>query len=481
MTPLEYVEANFEFPNYIKPHPIQIEVINTLALLTNCGYWLDMGTGKTFCSTAAALYRRLAYGNATVVIMPPLLIRQWSIWLRSITPALSVVEYKGSPSARQLKNIDCDFLLVGSQIFKKDFLRLSEHFHRKAYTLIVDEANMLSNHESQTHKKIHYFSVGMATMLLTGTPANNPMNVYGLLKFTAPGTYANFIQFQSIHVKYVNTFGKPIEFQNIELLASNLLINAKRVLFEDMYSNAEEPLYSPINYELEPSHYKIYKRLAEEAIANMPPNDKISFFSIQRLLHALGQIVVNLEHFDAGSNSISNSIHLVHEKLAELGEGKLVVFANYKRSVAAVLQHTAKFGALAINSEVSASQKQSAIEKFKQDPKCRVLIVQFKSGGYGLDGLQHVCNHCMFIEPCQQPRDFHQAVARLKRIGQAKRVMVYMGIAEGTLQVRGFESLLNNDSLVNRIVRGGRDLREALFGDSLLESNRLPLAPQNDA
>lgn len=481
MTPLEFVEATFKFPSYIIPHPIQIQVINALAPLNNAGYWLDMGTGKTFCSTAAALYHRLAFGHIAVVIMPPLLIRQWSIWLRSITPPLNVVEYKGAPSERRRKDIDCDFLLVGSQIFKKDFSRLLEHFHGKAYTLIVDEANMLSNIESQTHKQIYDFAIGRATMLLTGTPANNPMSVFGLLKFTAPGTYLHFQQFQRLHVKYVTTFGKPVEFQNIELLASNLLTNARRVLFEDMYSDAEEPLYSPINYELEPDHYKIYKRLAEEAIVRLPPNDKINFFSIQRLIHALGQIVVNLGHFSVDPTSVSNSIHLVHEKLAELGDGKLVVFANYKKSVAAVLQYTAKFGALAINSEVSASQKQSSIEEFKRNPKCRVLIVQFKSGGYGLDGLQHVCNHCLFIEPCQQPRDFHQAVARLKRIGQAKRVMVYMAVAEGTLQVRGFESLLKNDSLVNRIVRGGRDLRESLFGDSLLEPNGALLVSRSDA
>ena len=43
LTPLEVVLKSFKFPEYIVPHPIQIEVINDLAHLNNSGEWLDMG------------------------------------------------------------------------------------------------------------------------------------------------------------------------------------------------------------------------------------------------------------------------------------------------------------------------------------------------------------------------------------------------------------------------------------------------------
>ena len=117
-----------------------------------------------------------------------------------------------------------------------------------------------------------------------------------------------------------------------------------------------------------------------------------------------------------------------------------------------------------MNSEVTPSQKEKNVERFVNDSKCRVMVAQFRSAGYGLDGLQHVCNHAFYAEPCQQPRDFHQSVARLARTGQTKPVQVYIGMAQGTLQVRAFNNLLNNDELVNTVIRSVADLRQAIFG-----------------
>lgn len=457
--------AHYRFPDYIVPHPLQREVIDESAELFNSGQWLSMGCGKTLCATAIGLYHKITRGNQVIVIMPPILLRQWGRWLASIKPDLSVTEYRGTPAQRAALDLDMDFVLVGIQIFKKDFARFSDHFFGKAYTLVVDEATMLGNIQSDNHKKVYDFGIGHEQIMLTGTPMNNVMDVYALMKFSAPGTYRNLRHFWDTHVTFFNSYNNPADFQNLDLLSTNLMVNSRRVLFEDMYNDAQAPLYSKINYELEPNHYALYRRLAEKALLQLPEEDKIGFLTVQRLTHALGQIVVNLGHFSGKPDAASNAIALIDEKLAELGGGKLVVFANYRKSVAAVMQNFAKFGAMAINSDVTETQKQLSLDRFKADPSCRVLVAQFKSGGYGLDGLQHVCSHCIFIEPCQQPREFHQAVARLKRTGQSKRVVVYLAIAEGTLQVRGFNNLLANDSLVNRVVRNIADLREAIYGN----------------
>jgi hypothetical protein len=70
----------------------------------------------------------------------------------------------------------------------------------------------------------------------------------------------------------------------------------------------------------------------------------------------------------------------------------------------------------------------------------------------------------MFIEPCTAPRDFHQAVARLKRTGQRYKVMVMIAIANGTLQRDKFKSLLDNDTLINKVVRNAVELRALIYG-----------------
>ena len=42
--------------------------------------------------------------------------------------------------------------------------------------------------------------------------------------------------------------------------------------------------------------------------------------------------------------------------------------------------------------------------------------------------------------------------------------MVDLGIANGTIQVRGFNNLLTNDNLVNQVIRNATELRDAIFG-----------------
>jgi SNF2 family DNA or RNA helicase len=182
------------------------------------------------------------------------------------------------------------------------------------------------------------------------------------------------------------------------------------------------------------------------------------------LMHALGQIVINWGHFAGDPSLESETVELIKEKLNELGNGKLLVFAHYRMTVAHLAEKLAKFNPVTVNSEVTPKQKDNNLERFKTDPKCRVMIAQVRSAGYGLDQLQTVCNHVLYAEPCTSPRDFHQANARLIRLGQDKPVQVYMAIASGTLQPRSFNNLLEKDEIVNQVIRNVADLRDMIFG-----------------
>lgn len=464
MTPFETVCTYYRFPERIKPHPLQVETINELAPLANSGEWLDMSCGKTFCSTACGLFHKVTYGHQLVIIVPPILLRQWARWLAEIQPALTVTEYRGTPKERAARDLEVDVILVGIQIFKKEFERFTTYFADKLYTVIVDEATMLGNIESDMHRKVYEFSIGHPQIVLTGTPMNNVMDAYALMKFSTPGTYRSLSHFHNLHVEEVDFYKKPTKFKDLDVLRENLKLNSKRILFQDMFDGHETPIYDPIYYDLEPTHYKLYKKLAEEQLLLLPDGGKVDGTTANKLMHALGQIVVNWDHFSQQSVDVSACSGMVIQKLTELGDGKLVIWAHYKMTVAGLKDRLKKYGVVTINSDVTEKQKEKNLQTFMHDPNCRVIVMQFISGGKGLDGLQHVCHHMLFAEPCQQPRDFHQAVARLHRMGQKFRVHVMLAIANKTTQVRGFNNLIKNDSLVNQVIRNAVDLRNAVFG-----------------
>lgn len=420
--------------------------------------------GKTACSTVAALFRKLYYQERCVVIMPPILLKQWETWLKSIKPCPSVVKYAGTPSERAAMSLDADFVLVGIQIFKKEYDRFMTFFQDKQYVTIVDEATMISNIGTDNHEKVYDFTLGRPRLMLTGTPMNNPEDAYGLLKFVAPGLYRNKTAFLRIHGGEKDFFGNYVSWQNLDLLAKNMAVNSKRILLADVYDQMPEISYTPVNYDLDPKHLKLYRKLAEEELLKLPDGGKIDATQATKLVHALGQIVANWGHFAGDSSLEANIVELIKEKLDELGGGKLLIFAHYKMTVALLAEKLAKYGVVTVNSEVTQKQKENNLERFKTDPKCRVMIAQVKSAGYGLDKLQTVCNHVLYAEPCTSPRDFHQANARLIRLGQTKPVQVYMAVASGTLQARSFDNLVKKDEIVNQVIRNVADLRDMIFG-----------------
>ena len=468
MTPLELVLEHYAFPfDKILPH--QVETVNDLAPLWNSGHWLDVGTGKTFTSTAAALYHKIVHGHRTVVVMPPVLLKQWYRWLMSVRslkgPDLTVTTYRGTPAQRAKLSLDSDFVLVGVQMFSREYPKFVQHFRSLGYTVIVDEATIVAGIESTQHERVFDFATGHPVIPLSGTPIGNPLHGYAMTKFSAPGCYRNYQHFQNTHVEEFDVFGLPATFKELELLNANMKKNSKRVLFEDVYKSTEVPLFIKLDYELEPKHYRLYEKLAEEQLLLLPDGGKIDATTSNKLIHALGQIIINQAHFSGVPGDKSNAIELVHEKLQEIGHKKLVVFTFYQLSSQHIVDTFRKsHRAVAIHGAISPSQKDKARDTFVNDPDCRLIVIQQRSGGFGLDGLQHVCHHSLFIEPCQGSDVLSQCIGRLKRTGQKNRVVAWMPVAEGTLQSYRFDCLLKKDELVNKVIRNAYDLRHVIFG-----------------
>lgn len=90
------------------------------------------------------------------------------------------------------------------------------------------------------------------------------------------------------------------------------------------------------------------------------------------------------------------------------------------------------------------------LKKFKDDPACRVLVINSKSGSSSLN-LQNA-NYIFFWEEPESPIDRTQAERRCWRPGQERRVLVYTLLTRDTVDVQQFQSN-----------RAGRDLLKDLL------------------
>lgn len=465
-TPCEVVAQHYELP--FKLYPYQERTINTLAPLCMAGYYLDMGLGKTIISMVAALYRVLErYPDRIIIVVPPVLITGWARFVSSIKhkktgKPLNPLVYRGTPKQRMEMDLNADIIIVGIQIFKQDFDRFERSLEGVKALFIVDEAHCLKNVGTDNHEKIYKMRLRHDLMLLTGTPINSPGDAYGMIKLIAPGTYLNLNQFLHTHVAAWDFYDNVMAWKNLDLLRENLAINSVRLLKEDCIDDLPPVTYDPMFYDLHPDHLKLYRKLAEEHLIPLKDGGKVDATTVQALLHALGQIVCNWANFAQDERKVSAGFQLIDEVLDELGNGKLVLFSNYKMTNRAALKHCAKYNPVAIFGGIAASERDKAIDTFVDDPSCRVFIGNPVSAGFGIDRLQHVCSTVMFLEAPISVTAFTQSLSRVHRVGQTKPVTVKIATAERTLQVRQLKALIDKEDLVQTLTGGYQSIREAL-------------------
>lgn len=468
MTPYEVVREQFAFPFELRPY--QIKEVNYLAPLPRAGYYWEPGSGKTAGSTHHALFWMIMNGlKHQIVVLPPILLEQWERWLRSITnlrngKALTTTLYAGTPAQRAKLDLNVGFLLLSYGLLKNDFERLHDFYRPRAYGVLTDEATAIKNIESQTHKAVALFAEERPLQLLTGTPINKPGDAYAYIKLLAPGIYRNKRQFDRLHIGEVDAYDNPKTWVNLDLLADNMKVNTSRILRREVRDQLPEVLYTPKPYNLDPAHLKLYRRITEERLVEFENGSEIDAITASALRSALQQIVMNWGEFDENPDRRPAGLDMIEEVLEEIGQKKLAVVANFKRTNRYLLDSLAKFGAVAVYGDISAKGKQAAIARFISDDSCRVIMLQPSSAGFGVDGLQHVCSDMLVVEAPTTPTPFEQVVKRLDRDGQEDVVHVRVAIAQGTVQVGMFKSLLENDELANSIQGGYKDLRSLLYG-----------------
>jgi len=177
------------------------------------------------------------------------------------------------------------------------------------------------------------------------------------------------------------------------------------------------------------------------------------------------RIITNYGYFSQDERNIAAGIELLEEQLEELEGRKLVVFTNYRLTNGFLTERLKPYKAQMIYGGTSQKQNEVSLDTFINDKACRCIVMNCVAGGFGLDGLQHVANDVMFLEIPPVPAWFHQAAARLHRAGQHKNVQVRVAVANRTCNVRQFKQLMDKDALVNRVVRGVQDLRDAIHGN----------------
>ena len=190
----------------------------------------------------------------------------------------------------------------------------------------------------------------------------------------------------------------------------------------DEYFRAENDL---INY------LRVYKNASDEKIAKSMRGEVMVRMGILKAISARGKIKAAAE--------------FIHDVID--GGEKLIVFAYLKE---VVLEMKKLFpDAVTITGEDNATKKQAAVDSFQNDPKCKLIILNYKSGGTGLT--LTASSRVAFIEFPWTFSDCEQAEDRAHRNGQKNNVNCYYFLGKDTIDEYMYQVIQTKRSIANGV------------------------------
>lgn len=211
----------------------------------------------------------------------------------------------------------------------------------------------------------------------------------------------------------------------------------------------------------------LYEKMIDEQLLEYDDETLIDVSTATKLYHAMQAAVVNYDFYSNDPTSRSAAYDLIDQTIEETeclqqGKSKLIIWTYYKLTSASVLAYLAKLGIDAVGaySEVNSEKN---MERFMNDPACRVGVFQYQSAGAGLNP-QGVCWEALFLELTRSTILMTQALGRIDREGQLHIPSQRIACASGTIQETLLAGLLQNDDTVTKVERTKKSLREVLLG-----------------
>jgi len=163
----------------------------------------------------------------------------------------------------------------------------------------------------------------------------------------------------------------------------------------------------------------------------------------------------------------SAKLDVLLEQLREvIDEGhKALVFSQFTTLLGIVRRHLENSSITYEYLDGTTRDRQTAVERFQNDPKCRLFLISLKAGGLGLN--LTAAEYVFLLDPWWNPAVEAQAVDRAHRIGQERQVFAYRLIARDTVEEKILELQKTKRDLAVAIISADNSLIRNLCQEDL--------------
>lgn len=334
-------------------------------------------------------------------------------------------------------------------------------------TVILDEVQAIKNPDAKRTQSLRKFLLDKQHVIaLSGTPIkNNPEEYFTILNILRPERFHTLSSFIAEHCDY----------------------------YTDAYSGKEKVvgLLNPEKFKTETEDF-IIRRTMDEVLNDMPPirrnyyHSEIDDASMKKAYSEIENEFADfmkdsiLEGADSGLAFYSNllayyarmrnltglaklktCIDFVTAFLLET-DRKIVVFGHHTETLKILQEKLSEWSTmggwsacLQIKSGMTGDEKNDVVTRFREDPKCRILIGSTLASGEGLN-LQF-CTDAVMLERQWNPANEEQAEYRFRRIGMDKSIasvnITYL-ISVGTIDEMLTELVELKRSMMKQVLDG---------------------------
>lgn len=485
----EFVGEHYILPPYT-PYSYQLEGVRYALDNKRCIFGDQPGLGKTLqaiCAVVKAHKEAMTYGESfpVLVICPAALKVNWKREFKKFAGIEACILDDSNRASWekfwQLKRPDgealCPVFITNYESLKKFFvvkIKNSSRFTLSSIvfdervsvfkSIIIDESHKCKSSKTQQSKFVEGICRGKKWIFaLTGTPVvNNNTDLIQQLKILGRlddfGGYKQFVgRFcdgpkQSSNMKELHyRLWCCCFFRREKAKVLTQLPDKMRQYITCEITNRKEYQDAEDNFL---KYLRQYKHADDDRIARAMRGEVMVRMGILKEIAARGKV-----------KAVADFIHDVID-----GGEKLIMFAYLKEVVMAL---KAEFpDAVTVTGSDNTVQKQNAVDRFQNDPECKLIILNYKSGGTGLT--LTASSRVGFIEFPWTYSDCEQAEDRAHRNGQKNAVNCYYFLGDKTIDEYMYKVIQTKKDIANEVTGTTTQIDEDVASNVMnLFSNRL--------
>jgi SWI/SNF-related matrix-associated actin-dependent regulator 1 of chromatin subfamily A len=317
-------------------------------------------------------------------------------------------------------------------------------------TLVMDECQYVKEMKAGRTKLCRKLARETENVIpLSGTPiVNRPAEFFPVLNMIDPVEFDSFWTYGWEYCAPEKGFGGYTYkgASNLDALHKRIRPYMIRRMKKDVLKDLPPKLQNVVPVQI--SNRKEYRKAQDNFLKWLLETE-----GMEKMTKAMrAQVLVKIGKMKALSakGKMATAVKWISDWLADTDQ-KIVVFAIHK-SIARELKKKFPDAAMIVGN-VAMKDRQAEVDRFQEDPKCRVFIGNIRAAGVGIT--LTASSTVLFLELGWTPAEHEQAEDRVLRIGQvAAGVNIHYLLGIDTIDEDIWELLAAKKDIVSRILDG---------------------------